>query len=246
MRVSVEFVPREAAVLEEELVYTKNKFSLVDTINIPDLLRIPIRSWDACAIGKPHYQNMMPHIRAIDFNLAEPLPMAEFLVKNDIREVLVVTGDYPQDMTKKIYPATSIDMIRKLKKALPGIKVYAAVDQYRTSIKQEVEYCKRKIDAGADGFFTQPFFDLRFIEMYAEFLTGYEVFWGVSPVVAEKSMNYWETKNHVVFPANFEPTKAWNITFAKKVLNFTQATNTNIYFMPVRIDIKEYLTGIFA
>lgn len=246
MRVSVEFVPREAAVLEEELVYTKTNFTLVDTINIPDLLRFSIRSWEACKIGKSYYQHLMPHIRAIDFNMAEPLPMAEFLVENDIKEVLVVTGDFPQDMTKKIYPSTSSDLIRKIKKELPNIKVYAAIDQYRASIKNEIEYAKRKIDAGADGFFTQPFFDLRFMEMYAELLSDSEVFWGVSPVVSEKSMNYWETKNHVVFPENFVPTKAWNIDFAKEVLAFTKTTNTNTYFMPVRIDIKEYLTAIFA
>lgn len=246
MRVSVEFVPREAAILEAELAYTKNNFSLVDTINIPDLLRFPIRSWEGCSIGKTYYKNLMPHLRAIDFNMAEPLPMAAFLRQNDIREVLVVTGDYPQAMTQKIYPSTSIDLIRKIKAELPDIKVYAAIDQYRASIKSEAEYIRRKIDAGADGFFTQPFFDLRFIEIYAELLCGYEVFWGVSPVISEKSMNYWETKNQVVFPVDFKPTKEWNAAFAKKVLAFTQATNTNIYFMPVRIDIQEYLTGIFA
>jgi methylenetetrahydrofolate reductase (NADPH) len=246
MRVSVELVPREAAVLEAELAYTKNNFPLVDTINIPDLLRLPMRSWEGCSIGKPYYKNLMPHLRAIDFSMDQPLPMAEFLAANDIREVLVVTGDYPQAMTKKIYPSTSVDLIRKIKTELPGIRVYAGIDQYRSSIKQEAEYIRRKIAAGADGFFTQPFFDLRYMEMYAELLQGYEVFWGVSPVVSEKSMNYWETKNQVVFPAGFEPTKTWNTAFAKKVLTFTQTNATNIYFMPVRIDIKEYLTGIFA
>ncbi|MCE5284320.1 MAG: methylenetetrahydrofolate reductase [Pelosinus sp.] len=246
MRVSVEFVPREAAVLEAELAYTKSNFSLVDTINIPDLLRFPIRSWEGCSIGKPYYKNLMPHLRAIDFNMNEPLPMADFLAANDIKEVLVVTGDYPQDMTRKIYPSTSVDMIRKFKKELPDIKVYAGIDQYRASIKVEVEYIRRKIDAGADGFFTQPFFDLRFMEMYAEMLTGYEVFWGVSPVISEKSMSYWETKNNVVFPKSFAPTKDWNMEFAKKAFAYTKATNTNIYFMPMRINIKEYLTGVFA
>jgi methylenetetrahydrofolate reductase (NADPH) len=218
----------------------------VDTINIPDLLRFPIRSWEGCSIGKPYFKSLLPHIRAIDINMSEPLPMADFLIQSDIQEVLVVTGDYPQEMTKKIYPSTSVDLIRKFKNELPHIKVYAAIDQYRASIKNEADYIRRKIDAGADGFFTQPFFDLRFIEIYAELLRGYEVFWGVSPVVSEKSMNYWETKNQVVFPADFEPAKTWNTAFAKKVLAFTEATNTNIYFMPVRIDIKEYLTGIFG
>lgn len=105
---------------------------------------------------------------------------------------------------------------------------------------------KRKIQAGADGFFTQPFFDLRFLEIYAELLEGKEVYWGVSPVLSDKSVNYWETKNNVVFPKNFAPTLEWNIDFAQKVLEFVTRTNSNIYFMPIRTKLADYLSGILA
>lgn len=246
MRISIELVPRNENVLIDELEFIKNNFHVVDTINIPDLLRFEIRSWEGCKIGKPYYQNIIPHIRAIDIDIDAPLPMLDYLKKHDINEVLILTGDLPQDMSKKIYPSTSIDVIKKFKKEAPEIKIYAAIDQYRNNIKKEFEYIKRKINAGADGFFTQPFFDLRFMEIYAELLEDHEVFWGISPVTSDKSTNYWETKNNVVFPVNFNPTLEWNINFAKDSLDFAKRTNTNVYFMPIRIDIKEYLSKVIS
>ncbi len=243
-RISVELVPRDEEYLAAELKLVHEHFP-VDTINIPDLLRFSIRSWEGCVHVQQYHKNAIPHIRAIDIDVHKPLPMAEALCANNITEVLILTGDPPQDMAHKIYPSTSIDIIRKFKQELSHIKVYAGIDQYRDSVRREIEYAKRKLDAGADGFFTQPFFDLRFMEIYAEQLAGTEVFWGVSPVLSEKSLNYWETKNHAIFPADFEPTQEWNVAFAKKALHFVKTTESNIYFMPIRVSAAKYLKGIF-
>lgn len=246
MRVSVELVPRDIESLKEELSLLKEKFDCIDVINIPELLRYDVRSWEGAKLAGQFYANTMPHIRAIDIDLDEPLPMAEFLLENNINEVLVITGDPPQDMTRKIYPTVSTDVIRKFKNELPHIKVYAGIDQYRSSMRQEEYLIKRKIQAGADGFFTQPFFDMRYIEIYAELLGAKEVYWGVSPVMSSRSMNYWETKNNVIFPKNFEPNLAWNINFAKQVGDFVKKNNANIYFMPIKTNLISYLTGAFG
>lgn len=243
-RISVELVPRSEAFLIAELGEIEDKLH-IDTINIPDLLRFELRSWTGCGIVKRSGKRTIPHIRAIDIDMRKPLPMAEFLVENQINEVLVLTGDRPQDMRYKIYPSTSVDIIRKFKQELPQIKVYAALDQYRSSIRKEIDYALRKLYAGADGFFTQPFFDLRLMEIYAEQLEDTEVFWGISPVVAESSVNYWEVKNNVVFPADFSPILDWNINFAKQALKFVKDMNSNIYFMPIRMKAVEYLANIF-
>jgi methylenetetrahydrofolate reductase (NADPH) len=128
---------------------------------------------------------------------------------------------------------------------MKDIKVYAAIDQYRSSIKKELEYTQLKVDAGADGFFTQPFFDIRLMDMYMEYLCDTEVYWGISPVISERSTNYWEIKNNVVFPKSFQHNLEWNIDFAKKVLDFASKTNTNAYFMPIKIDIDNYLAKVF-
>lgn len=243
-RISVELVPRDEEFLAAELSALKDQFP-VDTINIPDLLRFDIRSWTGCGLVRQVGKKAIPHIRAIDIDVRKPLPMSRYLVDNKITEVLVLTGDRPQDMGHKIYPSTSVDVIRKIKHELPGVKVYAAIDQYRSSIRNEIDYAMRKLYAGADGFFTQPFYDLRFMEIYAEQLQATEVFWGISPVISENSVNYWEVKNNVVFPGEFRPTLEWNITFAKQALEFVNKINSNIYFMPIRMKSADYLAGIF-
>ena len=244
-RISIELVPRSRESLQSDLELVKTGFPQIDTVNIPDLLRFQLRSWDGCRYVKKYYEKVIPHLRAIDLDLKEPLPFAEHLQELGIEEVLVLTGDPPQDMSRKIYPSDSIDLIRKFKREHPQIKVYAAIDQYRTSMRMEYDNIKRKLDAGADGFFTQPFFDLRLMQIYAEMLQGLEVFWGVSPVTSEKSVNYWETKNHLIFPAGFEPTLEWNLRFAKQALKFTEELNAHIYFMPIRTKLQVFLGGLF-
>ena len=245
MKISVELVARDAKSLQEELRLLRENFDCIEIINIPELLRYELHSWEGAKIAHEFYAHVMPHIRAIDIDLDKPLPMAEFLIENKINEVLVITGDPPQDMSRKIYPTVSTDVIRKFKMELPKVKVYAGIDQYRSSMRQEEYNIKRKIQAGADGFFTQPFFDMRYVEMYAELLEGKEVYWGVSPVMSPRSVNYWETKNSVIFPKKFEPTLDWNIEFAQQVSRFVKENNANIYFMPIKTNLIPYLTGAF-
>jgi methylenetetrahydrofolate reductase (NADPH) len=76
--------------------------------------------------------------------------------------------------------------------------------------------CPGKPGAAHDGFFTQPLFDLRLLEICTEMLRGKNVFWGIAPVVGERSQAYWETTNRVIFPCGFTPTLGWNRDFAAK------------------------------
>lgn len=242
-RVSVELVPRSAAALADELEALRAEVFCVDVINIPELLRYELHSWEAADIARNYYNAVMPHIRAIDIDLEKPLPMAQALRDNGVREVLVITGDPPQDMMRKIYPTVSTDVIRKFREEMPEIKVYAGLDQYRSSMREEAYNIRRKVQAGAAGFFTQPFYDLRYLEIYAEILEGKEVYWGVSPILSERSALYWQTKNNVILPRGFAPTMQWNVDFARKVVDFVQRSGTNLYFMPIRTNALEYLTS---
>ena len=164
--------------------------------------------------------------------------------KNNFKEILLIFGDKPQQIGHKVYHTTSPELIRFTKQERPDIKVYGAIDPYRSSFQEELAFVDRKLHAGADGFFTQPFFDIRLMEVYADLLKGTEVFWGISPVLTENSQNYWETRNMAFFPADFKPTMEWNKNFAKEAIQFAQRTDSNLYFMPIRADIKEYLTGV--
>ncbi len=242
--ISIELVPRSEKALQEELQQVKDNFPQVEMINIPDILRFSIRSWEGCHIASNLFNKTIPHLRAIDFDPNAPLPIIDHLHHKSIEAVLVISGDPPQDMSHKCYRTNSLEMIRRLKRELPGVKLYAGLDQYRSSIKEEIDYVKAKRDAGADAFFTQPFFDIRLMDIYQGLLPDVNIFWGVSPVLTENSQNYWENKNNAVFPPDFEPTMKWNRIFARQAVEFAREHNNNIYFMPIRTDLREYLGGI--
>ena len=245
-RISIELVPRTYEVLAEELEVVKNDLPNIDTVNIPDILRLDVRSWEACEKAKVDFKNTIPHIRAMDFSLEKLNELIDIIEKVELSEVLLVQGDAPADSRREHYDTKVVELIEALKKAKPELKVYAALDPYRSSVREELAYCQRKIEAGADGFFTQPFFDLNFMQVYAHQLDKLdtEVFWGVSPVLTERSHQYWINRNHAFFPSCFEPTLEWNRDFAAKALDFIKENGGHIYFMPIKADIKEYLGGL--
>jgi len=72
-------------------------------------------------------------------------------------------GDPSQDLAHAVYPARPVDWIRRLKREAPELRVYAAFDPYRAGMRAELEAVHAKLAAGADGLFSQPFFDLRLL-----------------------------------------------------------------------------------
>lgn len=242
--ISLELVPRSESSLRRELALVKKHISTIQRINIPDILRFSMRSWEGCAVAGEFFPRTIPHLRAIDFDPNAPIPILEAIAQPNIEAVLVITGDLPQDMSHKTYRTSCLEMIRRLKRENPDVRIFAGMDPYRNGIKEEIDYLLAKRDAGAEAFFTQPFFDLRLMEIYQDFLQDLTIYWGVSPVLTDNSRNYWENKNNAVFPGDFQPTLEWNQDFARKVLRFARRHNGNVYFMPIRTDIVDYLGGI--
>lgn len=244
-KILLEVVPRDIDTLLSEVNFVKKNFSQISGINIPDLLRFETRSWVAASEIKNIFPNVIPHLRAIDFDLDNCGDIIEYLQNNQVSSVVVIKGDPPTDMSKRVYPTTSIKMIKKLKKEISNLKVYAAVDQYRVGIKDEFDYIEMKKDAGADGFLTQPFFDLRLIDIFTEKLRGMEVYIGISPVITEKSQSYWESRNRAYFPKDFKLTMDWNVQFAKEVIAYCLKNELNMYLMPIRVNLEAYLNNLF-
>jgi len=244
-KILLEVVPRDTETILNEVNYVKNNFAQISGINIPDLLRFENRSWIVASKIKNIFSNVIPHLRAIDFDLDNCDEIIEYLKLSKISSALVIKGDPPTDMSKKVYPTTSIKLIKKLKKEISNLKIYAAVDQYRVGIKDEFDYIEMKKDAGADGFLTQPFFDLRLIDIFTEKLRGMDVYIGISPVITEKSQSYWESRNRAYFPKDFKVTMDWNVKFAKNVIEYCSKNELNTYLMPIRINLEEYLNKIF-
>ena len=243
MRISIELVPRNETDLKAQLAEVR-RFPRVDTVNIPDIIRFPLRSWQSCRLARETVPRVIPHLRAIDVDPTKEVLAAGELDRQGIEEALVVAGDVPADMSQRVYTTGSLELIRKMRREHPGIRLYAAFDPYRQGIQAERTYAEQKLEAGASGLFTQPFFDVRLMEVLAEQLAGIEVFWGVTSVLSRRSQRYWQTRNRAVFPADFEPSLQWNRRLAGDALAFVESNGGNIYFMPIRAGIGEYLEGI--
>jgi methylenetetrahydrofolate reductase (NADPH) len=240
--ISIELVPRSVAALEEECLAIKARFPRLEVVNIPDILRMPIRSWEACRIARRYFRRVIPHLRAIDFCLTNAGEIERAVDGFD--EVLIITGDPPRDFSRVTYPTTGVELIAFLKQRFPHLRVFAGVDPYRQGPRAELDYVKRKHEAGAEAFFTQPFFSLPLLDAYVSLLSAYKVFWGISPVLSDKSQSYWETTNQAIFTADYQHTMEFNQRFARAFLSRLAGDDVKAYFMPIRTNTVEYLEGI--
>jgi methylenetetrahydrofolate reductase (NADPH) len=245
MRVSVELIPRNDADFARQLDELAALPS-VRTVNVPDIVRFPLRSWHACAAARARGFRAIPHLRAIDVDPRSAMPFAATLMEHGIDEVLVVAGDAPADMSRPVFDTSSEALIRRLKRELPGLTVYAALDPYRQGFAAERDYLHRKLDAGADGLFTQPFFDLRLLGVWGDLLgaLGTRVFWGATSITSPRSARYWTTRNRAVLPRAFAPTLEHSREVARGVLAFARERDDDVYFMPIRASSRSYLDGI--
>ncbi len=243
MKISFEIVPRspEAFIRQYEFVLTLGQ--AVNMINVPDIQRFDIRSWEVVNRIDRHKHIFVPHFRAIDFTIRDG-SIFRIIEQYQLDHVLLITGDPPEGIRRKFYNTNVLDLIRAVKQHFPNIKIYAGFDPHRYGIQDEYNYVMRKIDAGASAFFSQPFFDCRMIEIYAELLQGLETFIGISPITTDSSKHYWEVKNKVKFPADFRAEYDWNINFANQTMQIARRYGLNIYFMPIRIDLEKYFAGI--
>jgi methylenetetrahydrofolate reductase (NADPH) len=103
---------------------------------------------------------------------------------------------------------------------------------------------KDKLDAGVDGFFTQPFFDLRLLDIFMEQLEGLTIYWGICPVTSDKSKSYWESKNEAMFPKAFNLGYQNNVELGRSILKKAININANVYFMPIRTEPIQYLKDV--
>ena len=251
-RISVELVPRSAESVRAEMAQVSAHLPSVDTINIPDLVKFELRSWEATRVAGEAARRpdgaayrRIPHIRAADVDPEAPLPMAQDLLDQGVDEVLVVSGDDADYFTHHTYPVDAVDVIRRFRAELPEVTVYAGLDPYRYGIAREMRYLERKLAAGASGIFTQPFFDTHLMAAWAGILPqGVPVWWGATTVTTRGAVGYWRRRNLVAFPTSFAPTIEWQRDFARRAIDFARERDQHIYLMPVRTSVLDYLAGV--
>lgn len=242
----LELVPRNLEELEIEAKALLNEVPRLAGINIPDVLRLHTRSHDAAALLLKAGITAIPHMRSMDRSVAQTLEIVSSLIDLGLNAVLIVSGDKPTSPDVFTYEVTPIKVIEALKQKFPALNVYGALDPYRSSLKHELAYCEAKREAGADGFFTQPFFDPAFARLFLEQLEGTEVFVGMSPVLSEKSLNYWKTKNMAVFPKQFQLNLDWNCALGKSIVEVAQSLGHHTYMMPITVSAEAYVKGVLG
>jgi methylenetetrahydrofolate reductase (NADPH) len=243
MNISFEIVPRSLEAFDQQYQFVQRLDSGINTINVPDIQRFDTRSWElATRIDRSQYR-FVPHFRAIDFKIGSG-DLFRIIDDYQLDSVLLVTGDPPEGLKRAYYNTDVVDLIRAVRQRYPALNIYAGFDPHRSGVQDECDYIQRKVDAGAGGFFSQPFYDMRMIEIYAEQMQGLETYIGISPITTKASMNYWEVKNKVKFPKNFQPDYAWNVEFAYQAMKLAAANGLHVYFMPIRIDLERYFQQI--
>jgi methylenetetrahydrofolate reductase (NADPH) len=236
--ISFELIPRDTDSIQKQLDFLKTK-PIFDAINIPDLIRFPTRSWE---VNVPENYDFIPHIRVIDFNLKKDTLFS--LIKSyKLKQVLLITGEKSSSYNRPVYRSSILEAIDLLKKEFPELIISVAVDQYRNSLKEEIDYLNDKLNAGADFIFSQPFFNTSLINTYLDYIDADKFFIGISPVVTEKSRLYWENVNQVLFDKTFSCSYEWNIDFINKV--FDETKFKHLYFMPIGVDLEKYFKDLY-
>lgn len=246
-RISVELIPRSVDHLIRDVETVATHLGDVDTINVPDQTKFDLSSWDACALAKEttSAHSTIPHVRAQDLEPDRALPMLRAIERAEITELLIVSGDPAKNQPDEIPGVSAIEAIARIRRELPGVDVYAGLDPYRQSPEREVAYAEQKLEAGAAGFFTQPFFDVALMAAWASFLPrGVPIWWGTTTVTSEASRRYWQRVNHAVFPHDFEVTLDWQRSYAQRALSFAREHHQHVYLMPISVDVHDYLGGL--
>jgi methylenetetrahydrofolate reductase (NADPH) len=243
--INLELVPRDIPTLIQDSQWALNTIPDIGCINVPDVLRIDHRSYDTCIELVQHNCNSIPHIRIIDFSEEDLIALCQKLYDNNVNQVLLISGDPPPNALQPIFQHHLPSIITSITSAIPNLTVYAGCDPYRQNFQDEINYCNQKIEAGAKGLFTQPIFNPHLAAILLEQCNTCEWFIGISPVLTERSYKYWITRNKVVFSPDFKLDLDFNIGIAKDILTITQSFNQHNYLMPIKTDIKHYLSQLF-
>jgi methylenetetrahydrofolate reductase (NADPH) len=242
MQIALELVPKTLDSFLEESKMHINNFPKIVAINIPELRSIEIKSFEASVHLLENKVAAIPHFRLIDRSLSDLEIKIEKLALLGLKQVLLISGDPPIDMPNFVPSGVKAPQaIKYIKTKFPKLKVYGAQDSYRQSFKKELDYCKEKLDAGADGFFTQPFFSESLLNQWLEQFPETEMWVGLSPVTGKSSRDYWETVNQVVFPPNFHFDLEGNCAMGRRILTLIEAAGKDAYLMPIAVSADRYL-----
>jgi len=237
----LELVPTDLNDLVSSSQWATQTFPKLTGINIPDILRVSHRSYDAVLPLSVQGIQTIPHIRTCDFSESDLVALCDGLLKNNGPHILLISGDPPPNLLQPVHTHSMTHIIKLLSTTFPEGHFYAAHDPYRQSLKDEFLYSEKKLAAGAKGLFTQPLFDPQLTQFLLNSSLGATWYIGISPVLTQPSFNYWVTRNHVVFRQDIELTMDYNIRMGRDILALCEQYNQHNYIMPIKTPLRGYL-----
>lgn len=110
---------------------------------------------------------VMPHLTCIGAKISQITELLDEYKRYGVENVMALRGDFPQDKPDfdlsgqdLCYGSDLVRFIReKYRDFCIGVAVYPEGHIETTSLKEDIEYTRKKISAGADFAVTQMFFD---------------------------------------------------------------------------------------
>ncbi|MHC9237324.1 methylenetetrahydrofolate reductase [NAD(P)H] [Pseudooceanicola sp. 502str34] len=159
--------------------------------------------------------NVAAHLTCVNATQEETLAIADSFAEAGVKEIVALRGDPPKGEGKFTpYPggfADSLELITALKKRgdfLIRVGAYPEKHPEATDHAADVEYLKRKFDAGADEAITQFFFEaetfLRFRDACAKAGIEDKILPGIQPIGNWKGIRNFAKRCDATFPAWLE------------------------------------------
>ncbi|MCA0921730.1 methylenetetrahydrofolate reductase [NAD(P)H] [Pseudooceanicola nanhaiensis] len=159
--------------------------------------------------------NVAAHLTCVNATQEETLAIADSFAEAGVKEIVALRGDPPKGAGKFTpYPggfANSLELITALKNRgdfLIRVGAYPEKHPEATDHAADVEYLKRKFDAGADEAITQFFFEaetfLRFRDACAKAGIEGKILPGIQPIGNWKGIRNFAKRCDATFPAWLE------------------------------------------
>lgn len=197
--------------------------------------------------------NVMPHICCRDKNAIAMRSLLMGAQVNNIHNMLIITGDpipvVVRQTIKGVFNFDAVGLMKIVKDMNEEIFmddpiVYGgAINQGRPNLEVEIKKVKRKMDAGAEFFFTQPVFSKEEAERIRQIKeeTGARILCGIMPLISRRNALF--MKNEIAgisvtdeivhrYPENGtkEEGESVGISIAKEVISYTEDFVDGYYF----------------
>lgn len=197
--------------------------------------------------------NVMPHICCRDKNAIAMRSLLMGAQVNNIHNMLIITGDpipvVVRQTIKGVFNFDAVGLMKIVKDMNEEIFmddpiVYGgAINQGRPNLEVEIKRVKRKMDAGAEFFFTQPVFSKEEAERIHQIKeeTGARILCGIMPLISRRNALF--MKNEIAgiavtdeivnrYPENGtkEEGESVGISIAKEVISYTEDFIDGYYF----------------